>query len=193
MAYNLTENQKELARWIVQDLRNGIREEEFDFFWIEAGRTLGGLTGDDPDGKIMTRGNVQALCDEGMLRLEGETSGRLGVVVRGRLYEAVESNFGAASTERPRSTMSEYDLTETEKDVLRRLVQKSDEGCFDADEFHFTWGRGENPAKLLGCEDEFRDVRGCLKRVFTDSSQQAPSVEPSDESSPGRSSPRCFA
>lgn len=123
MAYNLTENQKELARRIVQDIRNGIQQEEFIF--TQQGAVLLGPTGADPDHIIVTEGNIQELCNEGMLRLLFESSGRVIVAVKGRLYEAVDTDFGAASTERPSSTMSEYDLTEYQKEILRLLVENA--------------------------------------------------------------------
>ena len=128
--YNLTENQKELARRIVQDIRNGILEEEFRFDWVEGGTVLLGPTGADPNHIIVTRGNVQELCDEGMLRLLWESGGGVGVAVKGRLYEAVESNFGAKvepehpQAETPDSTEIEIFISHNseDKDIVELLI-----------------------------------------------------------------------
>ena len=52
---------------------------------------------------------------------------------------------------------ADYNLTESQRYVLTRLVQKAREGCFNAEDFVFTWTR--DGAELLGCEGEFTDVK----------------------------------
>lgn len=60
MAYNLTENQKDLARWMVQEARNGSLPEEFRIVWLlGSGGQIMEYQGEAPQ---FTQGALDALA-----------------------------------------------------------------------------------------------------------------------------------
>ena len=97
MSYNLTANQQELLRWIVQQVRDGNLSEEFTVTWKFGGVGFQGFkSGEHPE---VTRGMLDALAADKMLidtpsYMEGAEVART-CVLRGKAYEAVDSDFAA--------------------------------------------------------------------------------------------------
>lgn len=108
MGYNLTDNQKDLVRWIVQQVRNGNLSEEFTVSWTTGGCMLQGLKGGEHP-KI-SKGMLDALSSVGMLvcatirrkahpgMLVVDSEGGRRCTLMGKAYEAVDSDFEAPDT-----------------------------------------------------------------------------------------------
>jgi predicted transcriptional regulator len=109
MSYNLTETQKDLMRWIVQQVRAGKLSEEFSVSWWRGAR-IRGFEGDLP--ATMTKGILDALAGAELLRCTlhikkvERTSGKANPVrktrktedwrrciLTGKAYEAVDNDF----------------------------------------------------------------------------------------------------
>ena len=99
MAYNLTDKQKNLLRWIVTAVRNSSLEEEFMVVWVHGGGHIENYRGERPE---LTSGSLDALQSSGMLlcavRHQGSSSGRSyessrTVTLLGEAYRAVDSDF----------------------------------------------------------------------------------------------------
>ncbi len=104
MSYNLTENQKNLIGWFVQQVRNGTLPEEFTVTWVKGGRGFEFIKfeGDANDIPELTRGMLEALAKEEMLlidiKINTSSSGyqykssRRCTLLQ-KAYEAVDNNF----------------------------------------------------------------------------------------------------
>jgi TIR domain len=101
MSYNLTESQKDLVRWLVREVRAKRLSEEFWVYWVSEG---GGFIGEYEGGKhhSITQGALDALTISNLIHSEphfesfGESSRRC--VLLGRVFEAVDSDFGTVDT-----------------------------------------------------------------------------------------------
>lgn len=103
MKYNLTENQKEFARWLVGEIRAGRLKESFTI--SESAVDPSGLIGDGGVDKkklvgALDSGQAQALCHAGMLIVSTSEKKAGTLVVHYRTftltalaYEAVATNF----------------------------------------------------------------------------------------------------
>lgn len=109
MHYNLTNKQKDLARWIVAAIREGKIEENFyvyenqntlEFFHVSAGK-----------GGIQVQGDLNSLdclADEELLSLKSSNTDRdRSGIVRQKIYRAVDSNFAEEETASPLSTLAQ--------------------------------------------------------------------------------------
>jgi hypothetical protein len=111
MSYNLTENQKTVMRWIVQQVREGHLDEEFSVFWLRGAAEISGFEGEHPR---ITRGTLDALAAAQVLQcrpavtMETSVSGKTHPKTRtrevetarrcsltGSAYEAVDQDFEA--------------------------------------------------------------------------------------------------
>jgi hypothetical protein len=68
MGYNLTDKQKDLLRWMVQQVRAGNLPEEFYVVWAMEGGLISGFVGKHP---VITRGALDALANAGLLLCAG--------------------------------------------------------------------------------------------------------------------------
>jgi hypothetical protein len=121
MSYNLTENQKGLARWIVQQVRDGKLQEDFLVIWTQPeiggpGSELAhGIIAECPGHPEITSGLLDALAQAGLLLCKPNHQGTTEQFVktvyggpttthreyeinrtctlRARAYEAVDSDF----------------------------------------------------------------------------------------------------
>jgi len=64
MKYNLTDSQKELLRWLVQQIRDSRLAEEFYVLWAQQRGEICDFPGDHPE---ITRGMLDALADAGLI------------------------------------------------------------------------------------------------------------------------------
>lgn len=96
-SYNLTDNQKKIIIWIVQQIRNRTLPEEFlvvHVFGLD-GLDIADYQGQPPLPKI-SQGVLEALDKAELIlfkHLERQT-GEYKCVVLGKAYEAVDANFG---------------------------------------------------------------------------------------------------
>jgi hypothetical protein len=107
---NLTDNQKDLVRWFVQQVHGGNLSEEFTILWLYHNRA--DIIDFDGNPPAITKGMLDALAAADLLlctpgyKTTTSTSGTRGVTSRqiedsrrctltGKAYEAVESDFAA--------------------------------------------------------------------------------------------------
>jgi len=109
MEYNLTDKQKDLLRWLVQQARAGNLSEEFHVVWIMDSGEISGFRGDHPE---ITKGMLDALHNAELLlcvpnfKTSTSTSGKSHpkttyreveinrrCTITRRAYEAVDSDF----------------------------------------------------------------------------------------------------
>lgn len=94
--YELTDNERALATWLVNANQNSDLDEQFLVFWVDGGALIYGYGGDEPQPEFTTI-NLDALVDEGLLRCKasynkGKETGRECVITR-RAYTAVADDF----------------------------------------------------------------------------------------------------
>lgn len=109
MRYNLTEKQKELARWIVGEVRAGHIPESFTILWHMQGATiLDSSTNYDSSSlnQRLERGVLDALAESKMLLLRS-TEHHLTCTLTGLIYKAVDSNFAEEEAPTPISALAQ--------------------------------------------------------------------------------------
>jgi hypothetical protein len=106
MDYNLTENQKSLARWIIQQVRNGKLQEEFLVIWMppEIGGPDSGLVhgiiGECPGHPEVTPGLLDALAEAELLLCKPS-------------YQTTSEQFVKTVYGGPTTTHHEYEVNRT--------------------------------------------------------------------------------
>lgn len=92
---NLTETQKSLLQWLVEQVRAGLlNEEEIWFNWTYSGTSLIGYNGHVPDVKTTT---LDALQSNGCLLCDRSRSNQYKCALTSKAYKAVDSNFGTSN------------------------------------------------------------------------------------------------
>ena len=90
-ANNLTENQKSLLRWIVQEVRAGrLDEEEIWIVWTFDGTGILGYEGNVPEIKTIT---LDAIQENGCITCDSSRNYQYKCALTSRAYELVDSNF----------------------------------------------------------------------------------------------------
>lgn len=90
---NLTETQKSLLQWLVEQIRaRMLNEEEIWFIWSSSGTSLVGYQGNIPDIKPTT---LDALQSSGCLLCNKTRQTQYKCALTSKAYQAVDSNFGA--------------------------------------------------------------------------------------------------
>lgn len=90
-ALNLTETQKSLLQWLVEQVRAGtLNEEEIWFAWSFDGTSLVGYQGNVPEVKRKT---LDALHSSGYLSCDRSRPHQYKCILTSRAYETVDSNF----------------------------------------------------------------------------------------------------
>ncbi|MBW4490683.1 MAG: TIGR02391 family protein [Trichocoleus desertorum ATA4-8-CV12] len=129
-ALNLTETQKTLLQWLVEQVRAGmLNEEEIWFVWSFDGASLVGYQGNVPEVKTTT---LNALHSSGCLSCDRSRPNQYKCALTNRAYEAVDSNFGAPNLS---ATLHLIPLTE---------VQHLDPELWDRCRFSLSSG-GDDP------------------------------------------------
>lgn len=109
MGYNLTEHQKDLLRWLVQQVRDEKLPEEFYVVWLMGKGAISEFRGEHPE---ITKGSLDALASANLIlctpnyktttsttgKTRPKTTYREAEINRrctltGSVYEAVDSNF----------------------------------------------------------------------------------------------------
>jgi hypothetical protein len=135
MSYNLTDNQKEICKWLVGESKKGKLPDEFyfDLFThknkILVNRQLPEFTIEQPE---ITKGTIEVLRKERLLtykNIRGKPSGYypqmligLLVTLRGQLFKAVESDFGSPDTLFTQYLTPLSDLTYLDKEIIDRCL-----------------------------------------------------------------------
>ncbi|MFC2015530.1 hypothetical protein ACFLUM_01210 [Chloroflexota bacterium] len=128
MSYNLTSNQQDLLRWIVEQVRNENLTEEFLVTWTAAGPKVGDLLG----GSVppVTQGVLDALAAAGMLVITQFRSPHSDEItdyrctLTGTAYDAVDSRFAAPDTSIRRQGESTMKDSELRRVILQKYYEK---------------------------------------------------------------------
>ncbi len=172
MPYNLTEDQKNLVRWMVQENRADRLPSEFSIVWTLGGSSIGQYQDDPPE---LSQGTLDALDREGLvisnISFETKTSMygsskrpkmRERQVERSRrcsltakAYEAVDSDFDAPDTSFVTQLTPLADTTNLDDELKRRCLPILGAGSVDP----MMWDSAVRTAGVI-LEERLRDVGG---------------------------------
>ena len=107
--YNLTNNQKNLARWLVKNVRNGSLDEEFSLHVIKPMDSILPKfmfenyrgTAEELDSVDVSKGSLRALIDEKLLNYEHIQLPIQEIwhcILTGSIYKAVDNDFNSPDT-----------------------------------------------------------------------------------------------
>jgi hypothetical protein len=152
--YNLTNSQKDLLRWFVQQVNQGHLSEEFIISWLLQGPSISGYSGskETPLPEIK-KGAIEALQAEGLLRCELVGSNDLRCTLTGKAYEAVSTNFNAPDTSFVRHLTPLADITNLDEELKRRCLPILGAGSADPT----LWDSAVRTAGVI-LENRLRDV-----------------------------------
>ncbi len=168
MAYNLTDSQKEVARWIINEVREGKLSEEFTLIWVMGGIRIMGYKG-SRELPSFSKGITDALAANDLLLIEPKINTRQAgtskhprieqsessrrCVVTGKLYEAVDSNFSAPDTSFVRHLTPLADVTNLDEELKQRCLPILGAGSADPK----LWDSAVRTAGVI-LEERLRDV-----------------------------------
>jgi hypothetical protein len=155
--YNLTNSQKDLLRWFVEQVNQGHLSEEFIISWLLQGPSISGYSGstEKPLPEIK-KGAIQALQAEGLLQCE-VLGNDLRCTLTGKAYEAVDNNFNAPDTSFVKHLTPLADLTNLDEQLKQRCLPILGAGSADPK----LWDTAVNNACRV-LEDRLRDVGSIL-------------------------------
>lgn len=93
MPYNLTDNQKALIRFLVEQVRNNTLEEELTVSWTMQGSDIIGYDGTPPQ---FQKGALSILESNGLIDIIPQSQYTWTITLTGAAYEAVDSDFAEA-------------------------------------------------------------------------------------------------
>ena len=167
MAYNLTENQKELARWIIKEVRNGNLVEEFHIAWTAGGIGLIVEYEGEQDGETnasITKGNIHALHVADLL-LSQPTQQGVRCTLTGKMYEAVDTDFGATKQTQQADVQREAQM---KKPIQVFLCHASEDKAAVMKYYQLLQDAGFKPwidkEDLLPGQDWDREIRRVIKK-----------------------------
>lgn len=120
--YNLTNSQKDLLRWFVQQVNQRHLSEEFIIFWLLQGPSISGYSGSTE--KLLPeikKGAIQALQAEGLLQCEA-LGNDLRCTLTGKAYEAIDTNFNAPDTSFVKHLTPLADITNLDEQLKQRCL-----------------------------------------------------------------------
>lgn len=158
MSYDLTEPQKDLISRLVEAVRKGELPEEFLVAWSKDGAHL--LNYRPPDPPELTRGAVESLEEEGLIKTSQQKNS-IRIVLKGKAFEAVDSNFDAPDTSYLTQLTPLADTTSLDSELAERL-QALGVGGSDPK----VWDAGVRSATVL-LEQRIRAVTGISDRTRT--------------------------
>jgi nucleoside 2-deoxyribosyltransferase len=107
MNYNLTENQKELCRWIVKTIRGGEIDETFNGYGSHGSLDIRAQDGAPIESQAPGNyATLHCLAMEDVLSVLGNASS-FTCTVRGKIYKAVDSDFAEEDAVTPVSTLAQ--------------------------------------------------------------------------------------
>jgi nucleoside phosphorylase len=106
MSYNLTESQKDIVRWLVQQTSEGNLPEDLSVTWTQVGALILGFKGSRNDIPTIPKTTLMALENAGMIvKAVSDRGTDWTCTLTGEAYEAVASNFGATEEAESRSEL----------------------------------------------------------------------------------------
>jgi hypothetical protein len=172
MSYNLTDSQKDLAKWFVEKVRNKVLPEEFYVVWLnDTGRIID-FKGEHP---IVTKGMLDALSAADLLICVPDyktTTSQSGsrahpnlsyqqrevnrrCTLTGKSYEAVNSNFKAPDTSFVTHLTPLADITKLDSEIKSRCLPILGAGSADPK----LWDSAVRTAGVI-LEERLRSIGG---------------------------------
>ena len=158
MAYNLTPKQKEVARWLVDQVRKDMLPEEFGMTWAMNGDILFFKAGArlrleaTPE---MDRGTFDALEENHLILLQRSTSYTYRCTMLGEIYKAVDANFDAPDISFVKYLSPLADVTNLDDELKKRCLPVLGTGSADP----MAWDSAVRAA-LVVLEARLQDVGG---------------------------------
>jgi hypothetical protein len=118
--YNLTNSQKDLLRWFVQQVNHKHLSEEFIISWLLEGPSISGYSGEEPLPELK-KAAIEALHAEGLLWREVLGNARR-CTLTGKAYEAVDNNFDAPDTSFVKHLTPLADITNLDEQLKQRCL-----------------------------------------------------------------------
>ena len=151
--YNLTNSQKDLLRWFVQQVNQRHLSEEFIISWLLQGPSISGYSGQEPLPEIK-KGVIEALQAEGLLSRE-VLGNDLRCTLTGKAFEAVDNNFNVPDTSFVRHLTPLADITNLDEQLKQRCLPILGAGSVEPK----LWDSAVRTAGVI-LEDRLRDVGG---------------------------------
>ena len=134
-SYNLTDNQKAILSWLVEQYRAGTLDEEFVFHSAWGSTTVAGYTGTTPVPPIAPSA-VRAIESANLLLITDVPSRHGGVVdlrctLLGDAFTAVDTNFAAPDTGFVRHLTPLADVTDLDPELKARCLPMLGAGSAD--------------------------------------------------------------
>lgn len=167
MSYNLTASQKDLIKWIVQQVRDGSLPEEFTVSWVMGGRgyRIHEYRGEEDALPEITKGLLDALQAADMLLCEPHLNVPRGTgrpyessrtcVLREKANQAVDSDFSAPDTSFVAHLTPLADVTNLDSEIKMRCLPILGAGSADPK----LWDSAVRTAGVI-LEERLRDVGG---------------------------------
>ncbi|SDM19349.1 TIGR02391 family protein [Catalinimonas alkaloidigena] len=127
--YNLTDNQKDVLKWLISQVREGNLEEEFSLVSLYGGLDFIGQVRFDRDkAPVITKGTIDALHNDKLLHCQISYSNKTGVessrrcTLTGKAYEAIDSNFDAPDNSFVKHITPLADITHFDAELKSRCL-----------------------------------------------------------------------
>jgi len=151
-----------VVRWLVAQVHDGNLAEEFQVYWTNSGANIIGLKDGDPPVTI-TRGTLDVLVAAEMLMCDpirppmagAQTEIARRCVLRGKAYEAVDSDFASADTSFVTHLAPLADVTNLDSEIKTRCLPILGAGSSDPK----LWDSALRTAGVI-LEERLRDVGG---------------------------------
>jgi hypothetical protein len=165
--YNLTDSQRDLLRWLVQQVRDGKLKEEFNISWLDSVKVFisgfaGGASVKIPN---LSKGALDALVAAGLILCEIKyrtSTGYAGInqqesgrrcTLLGAAYKAVDSNFDSFDTTFINYLTPLVDITNLDAELKQRCLPILGAGSTDPK----LWDSVVRTAGVI-LEERLRDV-----------------------------------
>lgn len=173
LVYNLTDDQKQLIRWLVEEVRAGNIPEEFLVTSSFDGCAIVGSTRIPASTSGISKGALDAMEKEGLIiqdiryktstkqqgkqlhQTQTETSRRCSITGRG--YEAVDNDFNAPDTSFVRYLTPLADITNFDQEIKNRCLPILGAGSNDP----LLWDSAVRTVGVI-LEERLRDVGGII-------------------------------
>lgn len=167
--YNLTDNQKDLLRWIIDEVRNGILKEEFTVVWLGDSGIISSFNGKKPDKIVITSGALDAfesnelmLCDR---RYRTSTQSKYvrqkevnrKCTLTKYAFDAVDSDFDSPDTSFIKQLTPLADISNLDKEIKKRCLPILGAGSADPT----LWDSAIRTAGVI-LEERLRDIGGIV-------------------------------
>jgi Protein of unknown function (Hypoth_ymh) len=121
--YNLTESQKSLLRWFVEQVRSANLTEQFHIVWTNTPEKyqIRELKKNPINSPQVTEGGLDALVENKLL-LQEKSPSYIRCTLTGRAYETVDSNFAAPDTSFINYLTLLADVTNLDEELKNRCL-----------------------------------------------------------------------